>query len=113
MHYFLTVFLKFKLSIHHTTYRHEPVFIVEQALQLTATIPGASCKNLFLKDSKNRFYLVVAVHDTVINLKKLSKHIHAPELRFANADLLKHYLGVYDIYGGQHLLMQYDIPGKN
>jgi Ala-tRNA(Pro) deacylase len=82
------------LSIPHITYHHEPVFTVEQALQLASTIPGASCKNLFLKDSKNRFYLVVAVHDTVINLKKLSKYVHAPELRFANADLLKHYLGV-------------------
>lgn len=82
------------LSIPHTTYPHEPVFTVEQALQLVSTIPGASCKNLFLKDSKNRFYLLVAVHDTMINLKKLSKNISAPELRFANADLLKHYLGV-------------------
>lgn len=83
-----------ELSIAHATYHHEPLFTVEQALKVAAEIPGASCKNLFLKDSKGNFYLVVAVHDTVVQLKKLSKQLNAPELRFASAELLKEYLGV-------------------
>lgn len=83
-----------ELGIAQVTYQHEPLFTVEQALRIAATIPGTQCKNLFLKDSKGRVYLVVAVHDTAINLKKLSKTVAAPELRFASADLLRHYLGV-------------------
>ena len=82
------------LSIDNRTYYHEPLFTVEQALQAASLIPGVQCKNLFLKDSKNNLYLVVALHTTNIALKKLSKYIQAPELRFASADLLKEYLGV-------------------
>ncbi len=82
------------LSIPYTTYQHRPVFTIEQALDVANTIPGALCKNLFLKDKKGKFYLVVADHNTIINLKKLSKHIHAPELRFANPTDLKHYLDI-------------------
>lgn len=90
-----SLFNKFKeLSIEYMTYNHEPVFTVEQAQKIGSEIPGAQCKNLFLKDSKNNFYLVVAVYDTKIDLKKLSKYIKAPELRFANSDLLKKYLGI-------------------
>lgn len=83
-----------ELSIHYLTYNHEPLFTIEQAMAVASTIPGAQCKNLFLKDSKDNLYLVVAIHDTIINLKKLSKYLNAPELRFAKADLLKAYLGV-------------------
>lgn len=83
-----------ELSIAHTTYQHEPLFTVEQALKVASEIPGANCKNLFLKDRKGNLYLVIAVHDTVIQLKKLSKHISAPELRFASPELLKETLGV-------------------
>ena len=76
------------------TYHHEPLFTSEQALKVSSTIPGAKCKNLFLKDSKSKLYLLVAIHDTAIHLKKLSKFIKAPELRFASPELLKEYLGV-------------------
>lgn len=82
------------LGINYTVYEHEPLFTVEQALKVASTIPGAQCKNLFLKDSKNNFYLIVALHDTQIHLKSLSKKIQAPELRFASAELLKKYVGV-------------------
>src|ERR1700722_19640564 len=76
------IFEKLKnLSISYITYSHPPVFTIEQAQAVASEIPGALCKNLFLKDSKGKFYLVVADHATQISLKKLSKHIHAPELR--------------------------------
>jgi len=91
----LSLFKKLQdLNIHFTTYEHEPVFTVEQARVLTQDIPGASCKNLFLKDSKGNFYLIVAIFDTQIKLKNLSKYLKAPELRFASPELLKEYLGV-------------------
>ena len=83
-----------KLNIPYKTYFHEPLFTVEQAMKVASEIPGAQCKNLFLKDSKNNVYLLVAVHDTKVPLKKVSKFIQAPELRFAQEDLLQHFLGV-------------------
>lgn len=83
-----------KLSIENKTYNHEAFFTVEQAMKAASIIPAASCKNLFLKDRKNNVYLLVAIHDTRIELKKLSKYLQAPELRFADPDLLKQTLGV-------------------
>jgi len=83
-----------ELAILTKTYEHEPLFTVEQALTVASHIPGAWCKNLFLKDSKNNVYLISAVHDTKIELKKMSKFIKAPELRFASSELLKQYLNV-------------------
>ncbi len=85
-----------ELSIPYTTYQHEPLFTAEQAVKVASAIPipGAWVKNLFLKDSKGNLYLVVAVYDTAIALKKLSKYLHAPELRFASPELLRETLGV-------------------
>lgn len=83
-----------KLNIPYSNYFHEPLFTLEQAMKVASEIPGAHCKNLFLKDSNNKVYLLVAVHDTKVPLKKVSKFIQAPELRFAQEDLLQHYLGV-------------------
>src|SRR5947207_11315996 len=84
-----------ELGIKTTTYEHEPVFTVQEAAVVFAQYPSfGQCKNLFLKDSKKRFWLVVALFDTQVQLKVLSKHLQAPELRFADADLLMNYLGV-------------------
>ena len=83
-----------ELLIDNKTYYHEPLFKVDQALAATAHIPGAQCKNLFLKDDKKKLYLIVAVHDTAIQLKKLSKYIQASGLRFADENLLYEYLKV-------------------
>jgi Ala-tRNA(Pro) deacylase len=83
-----------KLGIEATTYLHEPLYTVEQAFKIAESIPGGQVKNLFLKDNKNNLYLIVAMHDTEIDLKSLSKFLDAPQLRFASADLLKGYLGV-------------------
>ncbi|MBA3954276.1 prolyl-tRNA synthetase associated domain-containing protein [Candidatus Dependentiae bacterium] len=83
-----------ELNIKYQTYNHEPLLTIEQSLKAAFHIPGIGCKNLFLKDNKNNLYLIVAVYDTKIALKPLSKNIKAPELRFANEELLKQYLGV-------------------
>lgn len=83
-----------ELKIRHKTYQHQPFFTCEQVKAEGAHIPGAWCKNLFLKDSKKKMWLISALADTDINLKRLGKHIDAPELRFANEELLLKYLGV-------------------
>jgi Ala-tRNA(Pro) deacylase len=81
------------LSIETKTYFHEPVFTVGQA-QATAHVPATHCKNLFLKDSKKRLWLIVALHDTTIQLKAVAKKLEAPELRFASPELLMQHLKV-------------------
>ncbi len=83
-----------KLNIPTQTIEHEPLFTCDQAPEVTASIPAEQCKNLFLKDSKKRLWLVVACADTQINLKELRKTLQAPELRFAQAELLQQHLGV-------------------
>jgi Ala-tRNA(Pro) deacylase len=84
------------LNIQTTCYFHEPLFTCEQARKVVQelSIPGAECKNLFLKDDNKKYYLVVALADTKIELKKLAQTLNAPKLRFANSDELKQYLGV-------------------
>ena len=84
-----------KLKIVHETHYHKPLFTCEEADKEYDLLPAfGRCKNLFLKDSKKRLWLIVALSTTKINLKELSKKMQAPELRFANNDLLLEYLGV-------------------
>lgn len=82
------------LAIETQTYYHEPVFTVEQARAVSACLPAAQCKNLFLKDAKQAVYLLVALSMTEINLKKFAKAVHSAHLSFANAQILSDYLGV-------------------
>jgi len=87
------------LDAHHITYQlytHPQLFTCEQALHIVKELnmPGQGIKNLFLKDSKKQLYLVVAVYSTRIDLKRLSKALQAKDLRFADAALLMHHLGV-------------------
>ncbi len=82
------------LSIKTEKFDHEPLHTIEQAKAIGNAVPGEWCKNLFLKDSKKGLWLVTACADTNINLKNLSKALQAPELRFANEELLMRSLGV-------------------
>lgn len=83
------------LGIATETHRHEAVYTVEQSRAVTDAIPGAHSKNLFLKDRKGRLFLVVARHETQIDLKRLHEAIGASgRLSFGSADLLRAVLGV-------------------
>lgn len=83
-----------KLQIQPMLYTHIPLYTSEQAIAHTGHIPGKGCKNLFLKDSKKRVWLIVALYTTTVQLKPVSKALQAPELRFADETWLKEYLGV-------------------
>lgn len=82
------------LAIPYEVFNHPPVYTVEEAAQLASHVPGPACKNLFLKDNKKHFWLIVACANTKIELKKISKQLSVPELRFARTDLLMEHLGV-------------------
>ncbi len=82
------------LGIVSTTRRHPPVFTVEEAKAHRGEIPGGHCKNLFLKDKKDRLWLVVALEDLRVDLKALEKRLGAARLSFGKAELLQSVLGV-------------------
>lgn len=82
------------LGINYTLYEHGAAFTVEQSERVAGFIPGTHCKNLFLKDDKKRLWLIVADNKAVISLKDIAHDYDAKGLRFAQADLLKQYLGV-------------------
>lgn len=82
------------LDISVSTKEHPPVFTVDEARALRGAIPGGHCKNLFLKDKKGAVWLVVALEDTVIDLKALPALIGSARLSFGSAELMGRLLGV-------------------
>jgi Ala-tRNA(Pro) deacylase len=82
------------LGIETTSYEHRPVFTVEEGEDFKKLIPGGHTKNLFLKDKKDKIWLVTALDETVIDLKKLPARIDGARLSFGNPDLMQEVLGV-------------------
>ena len=82
------------LSISYRLYQHKPVFTVGESLGIERDIPGAHCRNLFVRDKKETMFLVVAQNETLIDLKKLSGLLECGRLSFGSADRLWNYLGV-------------------
>jgi Ala-tRNA(Pro) deacylase len=83
-----------QLGIAHRTVEHPPVFTVEEAKALRGNLPGHHIKNLFLRNKKEEMWLVVALEDRAIDLKRLGDVLSAGRLSFGSADRLKRYLGV-------------------
>jgi Ala-tRNA(Pro) deacylase len=70
------------------TLRHPPVFTVEEAKALRGDLPGAHTKNLFLRDKKGRMWLLVALADSKVELKRLARVLGARGLSFASPERL-------------------------
>jgi len=82
------------LGIETKTHEHDAVFTVAESLDIERAMPGAHTKNLFLKDKKDRLFLVVALNHTAIDLKTLHKTLDCDRLSFGKAELLEEVLGV-------------------
>ncbi len=83
-----------ELGIATTTLEHEAVFTVAESSRLERELPGGHTKNLFLKDKKDRLYLVVALGHAHIDLKGLHKTLGSDRLSFGKPELLMQVLGV-------------------
>jgi Ala-tRNA(Pro) deacylase len=84
-----------RLGIAHTTVTHPPLFTVEQSQALRGTIAGRHTKNLFVKDKKDKVFLLVVPEDAVIELKSMHKLLGASgRFSFASAALMQELLGV-------------------
>jgi Ala-tRNA(Pro) deacylase len=81
-------------GIVHRTAEHPPVFRVGEGEDVRAALPGVHTKNLFLKDAKDRLWLISANARTVIDLKRLPPVIGSARLSFGSAELLQEALGV-------------------
>ena len=84
-----------ELGIVTTTTGHAPVFTVDESRLLRGRIPGAHSKNLFVKDRKDALFLIVALEDAALDLKRIHVAIGASgRVSFGKPDLLMATLGV-------------------
>jgi Ala-tRNA(Pro) deacylase len=83
------------LGIAFRRYEHPPVFTVDQAEKHWQGIPGAHCKNLFLRNKKgNRHYLVIAETSKPIDLRRLNEQLNEDRLSFGSPERLMRLLGL-------------------
>ena len=74
---------------------HEPVYTIEDMVQLKLPHLEAIAKNLFVRDDKKRnYYLFVVSKDKRVELKKIRHQIDARPLTFASEEDLKEFLNL-------------------
>jgi len=83
-----------ELGIPYEEIRHAAYRTVEDAQTMRGDVPGGHCKNLFLKDKKGRFWLIVALEEAEIRLNQFDKVIGSARLTFASSEKLWEILGV-------------------
>ena len=83
-----------ELNIPYTEVEHEAIYTVEEGKKIDRHIEGTSCKNLFLKDHKNNFFIVTLERDQEVKLNDLRKFLHVSNLHFAEENHLHDLLGV-------------------
>lgn len=83
-----------EFGIDTNTIEHQPLRTVEESRCLRGNIEGGHVKNLFLKDKKKRYWLLVTLEDTMIDLKATAALLDAQKFSFANSDELFEMLGI-------------------
>ena len=78
----------------HATTAHAPVFRVQEGAAIKAAMPGGHTKNLFLKDAKGQLWLITALGETAIDLKRAPGLIGSARLSFGSPERLWDALGV-------------------
>ncbi|KAF1863821.1 hypothetical protein Lal_00030935 [Lupinus albus] len=64
-----------ELQIEFSQYEHPVILTVEAGEKYVGHLKGGKCKNLFLKDKKQRFYIFSALTETKVDLKVLSQRL--------------------------------------
>ncbi|PZP56588.1 MAG: hypothetical protein DI586_03260 [Micavibrio aeruginosavorus] len=82
------------LGIGFTLYKHRAVFSVGEAKDVDEAIPGAHTRNLFVRDKKERMFLITLMAHTKIDMKKLAELLGVGRLSFGSPERLVKYLGV-------------------
>jgi Ala-tRNA(Pro) deacylase len=82
------------LGIKTRTKDHPPIMTVDDGHEFWGDVAGVHCKNLFFKDAKGAYWLVVAPIDRTIDVKGLPSRMGSKRLSFARAERLREVLGV-------------------
>jgi Ala-tRNA(Pro) deacylase len=85
------------LGIAHTTVDHDPVFTVAESASasLHEEIAGGHTKNLFVKDKKDRYFLLTVEENAAGDLKQVHNVIGGSgRVSFGRPEKLMDYLGV-------------------
>ena len=82
------------IGVTHTTLDHPAVFTVGEGAEIKAALPGGHTKNLFLKDARDQLWLISALGETQIDLKRLHPVIGSARLSFGSPALMQETLGV-------------------
>ncbi|MCO6391180.1 prolyl-tRNA synthetase associated domain-containing protein [Aliihoeflea aestuarii] len=83
------------LGIDVVTVSHPPLFTVEESRSLRGRIAGGHTKNLFVKDKKDRFFLLAVEETATVDLKQIHQVIGASSrVSFGKPEKLMEYLGV-------------------
>jgi Ala-tRNA(Pro) deacylase len=85
------------LSDHQIDYRrvdHPAIFTCDEAKLVRPDTPGVDTKNLFLRDEKHNYYLVMTACEKRLNLKTLGRSLRAPKLQMGTSDQLMDCLGL-------------------
>ena len=83
-----------ELGVAHSTIDHVPVFTVEEARRLRGRIAGAHSKNLFVRDKKERHWLVSCLSERPVDLRWLATELGTKRLTFCSPRRLFGYLGI-------------------
>ncbi len=81
-------------GVDHATTEHAPVFKVEDGAAIKAELAGGHSKNLFLKDARRQLWLISALGETRIDLKRTATMLGAAKLSFGSPERLWDALGV-------------------
>jgi len=83
------------LGIAATTVEHPPLYTVADSQALRGELIGGHAKNLFVKDRKDRLFLIVAEEDATLDLKRVHERIGGNgKVSFGKPELLMEVLGV-------------------
>jgi Ala-tRNA(Pro) deacylase len=81
-------------GIPYVLHHHRAVFTVSESLEMERDMPGIHCRNLFVRDKKERMFLISAANETEIDLKALESRLGCARLSFGSPERLWTYLGV-------------------
>ena len=77
------------LEIAYEEVSHEPLMTVEDSKHLRGEIQGLHIRNMFLRDKKKNYWLLVAEEDQAVDLKALKRHLQVSgSLSFASSEAL-------------------------
>jgi Ala-tRNA(Pro) deacylase len=82
-------------QIRYSFHEHVAVFTSQQARELIEPLPGASAKNLFLRDKKGKRHFLLTMDDQkTVNLKLIAASQGISGLSLASPERLMTHLGV-------------------